>query len=183
MVAKYFSLALFPYMIFSLPDEEHIFGSALCYKPSLWDLKNDKISFYNLGYSFTSDITLSKDNQSLLSLTLPTNLLDDDEEEEEQDDGMEPAVSPIILWDAQNQKLLQEYWHPHANKGKRVKKYSDAEKLYPSHVIFNEDETRVIGGFSDGSLVIFEKGTARPIKIIKAGEKYITQLFLELFSY
>ncbi len=158
------------------PRENLVFGGTLIYRPTLWDLEKGTVEFYKVDYSFTSELVLSKDGSYVLAGSYPTKLLsegDEDEVHEEDHDKPEPIKGPAHLWDLSEKRIKCQYWF---NDISCLEKKDD--KLYPSRVMFSPNEEKIIAGYSEGHLCIWDRETGRLLRSIKAAEKYIVSLFL-----
>ncbi len=159
-----------------LPTENQVFGGTLIYRPTLWDLETGAVEIYEVDYSFTSELVLSKNANYLLAGSYSTKLMNegvDDEAHEEDPNKPEPIKGPVHLWDLIEKRLKCQYWF---NDVSCLQKKDD--KLYPSRVMFSPNEEEIIAGFSEGHLCIWERETGSLIRSIRAAEKYIVSLFL-----
>ncbi|TXT59908.1 MAG: hypothetical protein BAJALOKI1v1_1350007 [Promethearchaeota archaeon] len=157
-----------------------IFCSTMSYSPTLWDIENGSVQTFKVGFGFSGSMIISKDNTFILTKTYPTNILDMDNERGEEDN--EPNKSPVILWDVKKSQIAKKYWIPENliqdDQEISTNNSNDNKKYYPTCALFNYDETKVIAGFSEGSLCIWDRYSGSLIKTLKIADKYLSRMFL-----
>ncbi|MFX0099977.1 MAG: WD40 repeat domain-containing protein [Candidatus Hodarchaeota archaeon] len=148
------------------------FCGTISYSPMLLDLNTGEQKRYTVDYSFVDPFTLSSDGKHVLACTYPGKLLDANGEK--NDDEGEKKTSPVVVWDLEDECIKHELFHPVIKEKKEPIK----DDLYPSYALFNQDENKVIAGFSEGTICIWERETGMLLQHWRSSSNYITALYL-----